>query len=99
MSGRKLDMYWGENGYVGERTGHVWQSTGRVSERITHVLGKDLTCLGENWTCLGDNWTCMGDNWTCLEAQLYGHSRQGGYGVCQGFSMGSETPTTPKWFN
>ena len=34
-----------------------------------------------------------------LTAQLYGHSRQGGCGVCQGISMGSETPTTPKRFN
>ena len=31
--------------------------------------------------------------------QLYGHSRQGGCGVCQGISMGSETLTTPKRFN
>ena len=34
-----------------------------------------------------------------LTTQLYGHSRQGGCGVCQGISMGSETPTTPKQFN
>ena len=26
-----------------------------------------------------------------LHSQLYGHSRQGGRGVCQGVSMGSET--------
>ena len=31
--------------------------------------------------------------------QLYGHSRQGGCGVGQVISMGSEAPTTPKWLN
>ena len=31
--------------------------------------------------------------------QLYGHSRQGGCGACQGIWMGSETLTTPKQFN
>ena len=30
--------------------------------------------------------------------QLYGHSRQGDHGVCQGISMGSETLTTTKQF-
>ena len=29
-------------------------------------------------------------------AQLYGHSRQGGYGVCQEMLKGLETPTPPK---
>ena len=32
-------------------------------------------------------------------AQLYGHSRQGGHGFCQGILMGSESPTTTKQFN
>ena len=27
----------------------------------------------------------------CWMSQMYGHSRQGGCGVCQGISMGSET--------
>ena len=31
--------------------------------------------------------------------QLSGHSRQGGFGVCQGISIGSETQITPKGFN
>ena len=33
-----------------------------------------------------------------VATQLYGQSRQGGHGICQGFSMGSGTPTTPKRF-
>ena len=32
-------------------------------------------------------------------SQLYGHSRQGGWGVCQGISKGLETPNTPRQFN
>ena len=31
-----------------------------------------------------------------VEPQLYGHNIQGGWGVCHGISMKSETPTTPK---
>ena len=31
-------------------------------------------------------------------SQLYGHSRQGSCGVCQGIAMGLETPIPPRQF-
>ena len=39
---------------------------------------------------------CLFEEGKC--PQFYGHNRQGGHGLCQGISMGSETPTTPKRF-
>ena len=46
----------------------------------------------------GGQWRHFGV-WLASSSQLYGHSRQGGRGVCQRISMWSETPTTLKQYN
>ena len=81
----------------------TWCSTGDQANVLSHFYLLDtgheqIGPLVQDRTALGKQ-GLYATTARPYPAQLYGHIRQGGRGVCQEISMGSETPTTPKRFN